>query len=164
MARYPIPFILSAFAAMVMTGCDRCADPVCDTPDCNPAATPFELDIPPFFPPMDIPQDNPLTEEGIALGRLLFWEKELSADGSMSCGSCHLPEAGFADPNPYSTGITGAQGVRNAMALRKAKSENLKLKKELTRNKTRKNIIGQSPRMRSVYKMVDKIAYVEIGQ
>jgi len=48
--------------------------------------------------------------------------------------------------------------VRNALALRKAKTENIKLKKELTRNKKRKNIIGQSTRMRSVYKMVDKIA------
>jgi DNA-binding NtrC family response regulator len=48
--------------------------------------------------------------------------------------------------------------VRNALALRRAKTENLKLKKELTRNKRRKNIIGQSTRMRSVYKMVDKIA------
>ncbi len=48
--------------------------------------------------------------------------------------------------------------VRNALALRKAKTENLKLKKELTRNQRKKNIIGQSTRMRSVYKMVDKIA------
>ncbi len=48
--------------------------------------------------------------------------------------------------------------VRNALALRQAKTENIKLKKELTRNKRRKNIIGQSARMRSVYKMVDKIA------
>jgi len=48
--------------------------------------------------------------------------------------------------------------VRNALALRQAKTENIKLKKELTRNKRRKNIIGQSTRMRSVYKMVDKIA------
>jgi DNA-binding NtrC family response regulator len=48
--------------------------------------------------------------------------------------------------------------VRNALALRMAKTENIKLKKELTRNKRRKNIIGQSTRMRSVYKMVDKIA------
>ena len=66
---------------------------------------------------MDIPEDNPLTVEGVELGRLLFWEKSLSADGTMSCGSCHLPSAGFADPNQYSTGITGAQGVRNAMAI-----------------------------------------------
>ena len=66
---------------------------------------------------MDIPEDNPLTVEGIELGQLLFWEKDLSADSSMSCGSCHLPSAGFSDPNPYSTGITGAQGIRNAMAI-----------------------------------------------
>ena len=48
--------------------------------------------------------------------------------------------------------------VRNAMALRKARSENLQLKKELTRKTSQKSIIGQSPRMRSVFKMVDKIA------
>jgi two-component system response regulator PilR (NtrC family) len=48
--------------------------------------------------------------------------------------------------------------VRNALALRMAKTENIKLKKELTKNLRQKNIIGQSTRMRSVYKMVDKIA------
>ena len=110
---------LYALAVLVLTGCERCQDDVlpCATPDCSPAATPYTLEIPPFFPPMDIPEDNPLTVEGIELGRLLFWEKDLSADGSMSCGSCHLPSAGFSDPNPYSTGITGAQGIRNAMAI-----------------------------------------------
>lgn len=66
---------------------------------------------------MDIPADNPLTEEGVELGRLLFWETRLSEDNSMSCGSCHLPEVNFADPAPYSTGVTGAVGTRNAMAL-----------------------------------------------
>ncbi len=100
-----------------LTGCDRCNPDNCEQPPCIGIATPYTLEIPPFFPPMDIPEDNPLTEEGIALGRLLFWEKSLSADESMSCGSCHLPSAGFSDPNPYSTGITGAQGVRNAMAI-----------------------------------------------
>jgi cytochrome c peroxidase len=66
---------------------------------------------------MDIPADNPLTVEGVELGRLLFWEKRLSEDNSMSCGSCHLPEVNFADPAQYSTGVTGAVGTRNAMAL-----------------------------------------------
>lgn len=109
---------LYALAVLALTGCERCQDDLpCDTPDCAPAATPYTLEIPPFFPPMDIPEDNPLTVEGIELGRMLFWEKELSADGTMSCGSCHLPSAGFSDPNPYSTGITGAQGFRNAMAI-----------------------------------------------
>jgi cytochrome c peroxidase len=66
---------------------------------------------------MDIPADNPLTEEGVELGRLLFWETRMSEDNSMSCGSCHLPEVNFADPAQYSTGVTGAVGTRNAMAL-----------------------------------------------
>lgn len=100
-----------------LTGCKNCNPDECDQPPCNEIATPYTIEIPPFFPPMDIPADNPLTEEGIELGRLLFWEKELSADGSMSCGSCHLPSSGFADPSAVSTGITGAQGLRNAMAI-----------------------------------------------
>ena len=48
--------------------------------------------------------------------------------------------------------------VRNALALRQARSENLQLKRELTKKTGAKKIIGQSPRMRSVFKMVDKIA------
>lgn len=117
MKHWPVHSIVLIWAVMFTTGCDRCSEPICETADCNPAATPYELEIPPFFPPMDIPEDNPLTEEGIELGRMLFWEKSLSADYTMSCGSCHLPAASFADPNPYSTGITGAQGIRNAMAI-----------------------------------------------
>jgi cytochrome c peroxidase len=81
------------------------------------SATPYNLVIPPLFPPMDIPADNPLTVEGVELGRYLFWEKKLSADGTQSCGSCHLPEHGFSDPNQFSVGITGAVGNRQSMAL-----------------------------------------------
>jgi cytochrome c peroxidase len=81
------------------------------------AATPYNLVIPPLFPPMDIPADNPLTVEGVELGRYLFWEKKLSADGTQSCGSCHLPEHGFSDPNQFSIGITGSVGTRQSMAL-----------------------------------------------
>ena len=90
--------------------------------DCGPdepvwSPTPYDLVIPPFFPPMDVPADNPLTVEGVKLGRMLFWETALSSDRSMSCGSCHLPAHSFSDPAQYSTGVTGAQGTRNAMAL-----------------------------------------------
>ena len=108
--------LIASLILISLTGCERCNPDSCDPP-CDAIATPYALEIPPFFPPMDIPEDNPLTVEGIELGRLLFWEKSLSADGTMSCGSCHLPSAGFADPNQYSTGITGAQGFRNAMAI-----------------------------------------------
>lgn len=81
------------------------------------SATPYPLQIPPFFPPMDIPTDNPLTYEGIELGRYLFWEKKLSGTNTQSCGSCHLPEFGFSDPNQFSVGVTGAVGTRQAMPL-----------------------------------------------
>jgi cytochrome c peroxidase len=79
--------------------------------------TPYPLDIPPFFPPMDIPQNNPLTQESVLLGKYLFWEKKLSLDNSISCGSCHLPESSFSDPNRYSAGVGGTLGDRQSMAL-----------------------------------------------
>jgi cytochrome c peroxidase len=91
--------------------------PVDPNTDINPDATPYNLVIPPFFPPMDIPEDNPLTVEGVELGRYLFWEKKLSGDNTMSCGSCHFPQNAFSDPNQFSTGITGEMGTRQAMAL-----------------------------------------------
>ncbi|MFM7731697.1 MAG: cytochrome-c peroxidase [Flavobacteriales bacterium] len=94
----------------------RCKDEP-DPPAVEFQATPYSLVIPPLFPQMDIPADNPLTVEGISLGRYLFWEKKLSGDNTQSCGSCHLPEHGFSDPNRYSVGIDGSQGNRQAMAL-----------------------------------------------
>ena len=84
---------------LTLVGCD-CHGP---EPVWNP--TPYALEIPPFFPPMDIPADNPLTEEGVRLGRMLFWETRLSENNTMSCGTCHLPEVSFADPEPYSLSL-----------------------------------------------------------
>ena len=80
-------------------------------------ATPYALEIPSHFPDMIIPSDNPMTEEGVALGRWLFYEKRLSGNDSMSCASCHMPQSSFSDPNKYSTGIDGIAGNRNSMAL-----------------------------------------------
>lgn len=79
--------------------------------------TPYNLEIPSHFPDMIIPADNPMTVEGIELGRFLFYEKRLSGDNTQSCASCHLPSASFSDPNQYSTGIDGIQGTRHSMAL-----------------------------------------------
>ncbi|MFK7757799.1 MAG: cytochrome-c peroxidase [Flavobacteriales bacterium] len=81
------------------------------------SATPYELDIPPFFPQMDIPADNPLTVEGIDLGRHLFWEKKLSEDNTLSCGGCHFPEHAFSDPAQFSIGTQGLPGPRHTMPL-----------------------------------------------
>jgi cytochrome c peroxidase len=79
--------------------------------------TPYQLEIPSHFPSMQIPEDNPMTVEGVELGRFLFYEKKLSGDNTMSCGSCHAPANAFSDPNQFSTGIQGIQGSRNSMAL-----------------------------------------------
>lgn len=79
--------------------------------------TPYELEIPSHFPDMIIPSDNPMTVEGVELGRKLFYEKKLSGDNTMSCATCHAPEHAFTDPNQFSVGIDGIQGTRNSMAL-----------------------------------------------
>ena len=46
--------------------------------------TPYQLEIPSHFPQMQIPEDNPMTVEGVELGRLLFYEKKHSGDNSIS--------------------------------------------------------------------------------
>jgi len=82
-----------------------------------PEATPLEIVSPPFFPPMDIPADNPTTVEGVDLGKHLFWEMKLSEDNSLSCGGCHFPEHAFSDPDQFSVGTQGIAGTRQAMPL-----------------------------------------------
>lgn len=63
------------------------------------------------------PSDNPLTKEGIRLGRMLFYDRSLSDDKSMSCASCHLQSNSFNDANQFSQGTNGAFGERNAMSI-----------------------------------------------
>lgn len=79
--------------------------------------TPYKLEIPSHFPDMPIPADNPMTVEGVLLGRMLFYETALSLDNSISCGSCHAPSNSFSDQNQFSLGVNGTTGNRNSMAL-----------------------------------------------
>ena len=92
-----------------------CCKTDCDDTKTDNEPTPYSLVIPSPLPPMDLPLDNPLTVEGVALGRMLFHEPLLSGDGSQSCASCHFQAAGFTDTARFSTGINGFQGGRNAM-------------------------------------------------
>ncbi len=66
--------------------------------------------------PPSIPIDNQLTNQGVKLGRMLFYDKQLSKDGTLSCSSCHKQETGFSDTNRFSIGILGLPGGRQAMA------------------------------------------------
>jgi cytochrome c peroxidase len=79
--------------------------------------TPYILDLPNGFPPMPIPKDNPLTVEGVELGKHLFFEKLLSGDNTLSCSGCHTNETGFTDSRQFSIGIDGVAGNRNSMVI-----------------------------------------------
>ncbi len=79
--------------------------------------TPYRFTMSGTFPVPDLPRDNPLIEERVALGKALFNETDLSRDGSISCASCHQSATAFADPRPASLGVGGQVGTRNAMPL-----------------------------------------------
>src|SRR5690606_12821291 len=51
-----------------------------------------------FFPPVPVPAENPMTEEKRILGKILFWDEQLSSDGTTACGTCHRPAVGGIDP------------------------------------------------------------------
>ncbi|RAJ18051.1 cytochrome-c peroxidase [Olleya aquimaris] len=97
----------------------------CSKSDETPASAyvpiPYQLDIPTLFQeklidPI-IPINNPLTVEGVALGKRLFFDRILSIDNTKACASCHLPQQAFSDPNQLSVGVSGGLGSRNSMPL-----------------------------------------------
>src|SRR5262245_29921981 len=57
---------------------------------------------------------EPPTPERVRLGRWLFYDKRISADGTIACATCHRPEYAFSEPTPVSTGIRGQKGGRKA--------------------------------------------------
>lgn len=61
-----------------------------------------------------VPEDDPLSAEKIELGRLLYFDKRLSKDDTVSCATCHDPAHGFAEPRKTSQGVGGKIGTRNA--------------------------------------------------
>ena len=71
------------------------------------------------------PADNPITNEGATLGRVLFYDKQLSANNSVACASCHLQQAGFADPRQLSVGFAGGRTGRNSMSLANLRFSNI---------------------------------------
>jgi cytochrome c peroxidase len=78
---------------------------------------PYEIEYPDFFPDLVTPPDNPLTYDGVQLGRHLFYDPILSIDSSMTCVSCHDPKKAFTDGRAVSPGVDGVLGKRSAMSL-----------------------------------------------
>jgi len=67
------------------------------------------------------PTNNLVTDNGATLGRVLFYDKRLSANGTISCSSCHQQQAGFSDPRALSVGFNGGLTGRNSMSLANAR-------------------------------------------
>jgi len=66
---------------------------------------------------INVPADNPTTKEGVYLGRMLFYEKKLSANNMLSCASCHQQQKAFTDGKALSEGVDHMTANRNSMSL-----------------------------------------------
>ena len=86
-------------------------------PPAIPIGKTVNIPTPLGLPPVTYPGDNPPTAETIALGRKLFFDSILSKDNTVSCASCHDPEAAFSDPRRYSPGVGEQLGNRQAMSV-----------------------------------------------
>lgn len=69
------------------------------------------------LPPLPVPKSNPQTPDKITLGKLLFNDKRLSGDGTISCASCHQPQKAFSDGLSLAKGIGGRAGTRKTPSL-----------------------------------------------
>lgn len=103
------------FGSLIFVACKKDDPPVVETP--------IEIDETPFnleygnLPTPDIASDNPLTVQGVKLGRMLFYEDMLSKDGSQNCASCHIQEFAFSDTARFSLGVREMEGKRQAMSV-----------------------------------------------
>jgi len=77
------------------------------------AQAPIDLD--------NTPETNPITNGGAALGRVLFYDTDLSQNRTVSCASCHVQELGFADDRVLSEGFDGGLTGRHSMGLANAR-------------------------------------------
>ena len=77
----------------------------------------FEWDLPPGFPRPQVPEDNPMSEAKVELGRHIFYDKRLSQNETFACSSCHKQELAFADERPRGVGSTGETHPRGSMSL-----------------------------------------------
>ena len=66
------------------------------------------------LPEVTHPQDNPSTDDKVELGRMLYFDKRLSADNTVSCASCHDPKMGWSNNDATAVGVGGQRGGRSA--------------------------------------------------
>jgi len=110
-------FILGLVMFFIIVACKK-NNPINEPPDVEVyVPTPYDLQLPDNFLIATTPEDNPLTIEGVELGRMLFYDPILSGDNTQSCSSCHQQEHSFTDSDQFSKGIDGSIGTRNSMQI-----------------------------------------------
>ena len=108
---FSMKYLLGLFLLFSLAGCYK-ED---DLPESEGHIKP---DIPAEFPEVSIPEDNPITNSKVELGRYLFYDTQLSKDQTVSCASCHQLQNAFSDAGySKSTGIFGRKGKRNSPTL-----------------------------------------------
>lgn len=107
--------LIFIFLAMLNASCRK--DNPIEPGEVTPYVTTYPEIIQEYLPPIMVPSSNPMTNEGVELGRKLFFEERLSSTNTQSCGSCHIPSASFSDTVAFSVGVDGFVGTRNAMPL-----------------------------------------------
>ncbi len=93
---------------------EKAADAKAKEKTVEPDAAPDLTKVPAGLPPLPVPEDNPMTVEKVALGKMLYFDKRISADNSISCATCHDPKMAWAEHTPTSTGIEKQVGARNS--------------------------------------------------
>lgn len=101
-----VVFVSFALFVVLMSACSKAPEP-----------TPYQWPIIEGFPKPQVPIDNPMTVEKVALGRAIFYDPNLSYNQSQSCGSCHQQQYAFGENTQVSIGSTGQQHRRNSQAL-----------------------------------------------
>jgi cytochrome c peroxidase len=102
------------FVVVVPLGCGPSQPADDDAADDGAEPAAFELVIPVGLPELEIPAENPMTTEKVELGKLLYFDKRLSKDGTIACATCHDPKKSWAEDTPTSTGIDGQVGGANS--------------------------------------------------
>jgi cytochrome c peroxidase len=106
----------ASIACLLLAGCDPGGN-LQKAPPANSADRVVKIEVPIGLPPIPFPPGSPPTEATIELGRRLFYDRNLSLDGSVACSSCHNPRFGFTDNRPVAEGIGGRKGARNSPAI-----------------------------------------------
>ncbi len=116
--RWNCVLMCALIVGSILSGCAK-DDPTIEVPILESSGPqPYFLEVPDHFPEPLIPNDKPMTVQGVELGRKLFYDPILSGDFTQSCASCHNQKFAFTDNGlRFSLGIDGIEGDRNSMAI-----------------------------------------------